>query len=69
MITPAGVIRPIVFPAFSVNHRLPSGPVVIEVGPLFDAERGYSASAVVVADAPRTVSASMITRAASAHGT
>ena len=34
VMTPAGVIRPIRLPEFSVNHRLPSGPGAIAVGPL-----------------------------------
>ena len=34
VITPAGVIRPILFPMTSVNHRLPSGPTVIPLGKL-----------------------------------
>src|SRR5262245_38182116 len=46
---PAEVIRPIWLPMPSVNHRLPSGPVVIEVGRLF-AERGNSVSVVVLAE-------------------
>src|SRR5262245_17742289 len=32
VITPAGVIRPILFPVVSVNQRFPSGPGVITVG-------------------------------------
>ena len=30
---PLGVMRPILFPAVSVNQRLPSGPAVIAIGP------------------------------------
>src|SRR5438094_10345750 len=33
VITPAGVIRPILLPLSSVNQRLPSGPAVMLVGP------------------------------------
>src|SRR5438094_3297574 len=36
--------RPILLPAFSVNQRLPSEPVVILRGWLFDVGRSYSAS-------------------------
>ena len=36
MITPAGVIRPILLPLSSVNQRLPSGPTVMLSGPLSD---------------------------------
>jgi len=32
--TPAGVILPILFAVYSVNHRLPSGPVTMSRGPL-----------------------------------
>src|SRR5947208_3654032 len=49
-ITPAGVTCPILAVPNTVNQNLQSGPVDIEVGPLF-AERGNSASVVVVADA------------------
>ena len=34
MTTPAGAIRPILFPVFSVNQRLPSDPAAIPEGPL-----------------------------------
>ncbi len=30
--SPSGVIRPIARAAYSVNHRLPSGPAVISTG-------------------------------------
>jgi hypothetical protein len=33
VITPVGVILPILFALYSVNHTLPSGPVVIPSGP------------------------------------
>ncbi len=33
MTTPAVVIRPILSPSASVNHRLPSGPAVMASGP------------------------------------
>jgi len=32
VITPAVVMRPILFPAYSVNHSAPSGPAVIPPG-------------------------------------
>ena len=32
VMTPAGVIEPILFPVLSVNHILPSGPAAIERG-------------------------------------
>ena len=35
MNAPVGVIRPILFPLFSVNHRLPSAPAAISNGVLF----------------------------------
>ena len=34
VMVPAGVIRPILLPVYSVNQRLPSGPAVIPAGPL-----------------------------------
>src|SRR5207249_9814040 len=36
VITPAGVIRPILLPVSSVNQGLPSGPTVMLSGPLSD---------------------------------
>jgi len=36
----SGMMRPILLPLYSVNQRLPSGPVVISIGRLF--ERGNS---------------------------
>ena len=42
VITPAGVIFPILFPKYSPNHRLPSGPAEIPYGPLAPVWIGYS---------------------------
>src|ERR1700758_4942394 len=47
VITPAVVIRPILLPAFSTNHRLPSGPAVIPSGDALAVGIGYS---VIVPD-------------------
>ena len=40
--TPAGVIRPIRLPRYSVNHRLPSGPAVIPNGSLSNENPGVT---------------------------
>src|SRR5436309_2401970 len=42
VICPAGVIRPMLFPLTSVNHRLPSGPAVIPRGALTAVGTGNS---------------------------
>jgi hypothetical protein len=42
VMTPAGVIRPILLPLFSVNQRLPSGPAVIPARRLSGVGIGYS---------------------------
>ncbi len=55
MNAPVGVIRPILFPLFSVNHRLPSAPAAISNGVLFavgivnsvNAPRGAGAAAAL----------------------
>jgi len=39
---PEVVTRPILLPAASVNHRLPSGPTVMPVGALSGVGTGYS---------------------------
>ena len=40
--SPAGVIRPILLAENSVNHRLPSSPVVMSKGPARSVGSGYS---------------------------
>ena len=45
VMAPPVVIRPILFPWFSVNHRLPSGPAAIPIGSLSAVGRGYSVMA------------------------
>ena len=42
VMVPRGVIRPILLPRCSVNHRLPSGPAAMSRGKLSVAGRAYS---------------------------
>src|SRR5262245_2357886 len=50
--TPAVVIRPIRGPPVSVNHKLPSGPVTMERGPLPAVGRGNSVKTPAVVIRP-----------------
>jgi hypothetical protein len=42
VMTPVVVVRPMLFPRYSVNHSAPSGPAVIPEGKLFAVGTGYS---------------------------
>src|SRR5947209_4726475 len=49
VMAPYGVMRPILLPPFSVNRRLPSGPVVMPYGPpLFGIGNSVMAPAGVI---------------------
>ena len=50
--TPAVVIRPILFALLSVNHRAPSGPVVMQQAPLFAVGMENSVTVPVVVIRP-----------------